>query len=347
MIFVTGTKVGPYEILSQLGAGGQGEVYKARDARLNRFVAIKVLPDNLSQNPELKSRFEREAQTLASLSHPHICPVFDVGNQDGIDFIVMEFLEGVTLAERLEKGALPLQEALTTAIEIADALDKAHRQGVTHRDVKPGNVILTKNGSKLLDFGLAKLKQTVEASSLSSLPTRAEMTADGAILGTLQYMAPEQLEGKESDARTDIFAFGAVLYEMVTGKKPFEGKSQASLIAGILEREPPSLLALQPMTPASLDHVVQKCLAKNPEGRWQTSLDLLGELKWVRETGRQAPVEVAPARSVFGERIGLIAAAAVLLIAGAAAGLLYSYRAKPNEHLLRLSIPAPDNAVFS
>ena len=228
-----GMKIGPYEILSQLGAGGQGEVYKARDGRLNRFVAIKVLAEHLSQNPELKARFEREAQTLASLSHPHICPVFDIGQHSGTDYIVMEFLEGQTLAQRLEKGPLPLDESLRIAIEIADALDKAHRQGVIHRDAKPSNVMLTKSGSKLLDFGLAKLKHSQQpAVPLSSMLIRSganaspigrrdqemPMTAHGTILGTLQYMSPEQLEGADADARSDIFAFGAVVYEMLTGR---------------------------------------------------------------------------------------------------------------------------------
>ncbi|PYS40069.1 MAG: serine/threonine protein kinase, partial [Acidobacteria bacterium] len=226
LTFDAGTTVGPYEILSHLGAGGQGEVYKARDKRLNRFVAIKVLLYSLSQNVELKTRFEREAQTLASLSHPHICPVFDVGRQDEIDYLVMEYIEGETLAEKLKNGRLPLDLALRLAIEIADALDKAHRQGIAHRDVKPSNIMLTKSGAKLLDFGLAK--RGVESNisnSVSQLPTDAGLTAHGTILGTLQYMSPEQLEGQEADARSDIFGFGATLYEMVTGAKAFEGKS--------------------------------------------------------------------------------------------------------------------------
>src|SRR5262245_36877669 len=218
MIFVTGTKVGPYEILSQLGAGGQGEVYKARDARLNRSVAIKVLPDSVSRNPELKTRFEREAQTLASLSHPHICPVFDIGRQDGIDYLVMEFIDGDTLAERLASGRLSLDQSLRIAVEIADALDKAHRQGIAHRDVKPSNIMLTKSGAKLLDFGLAKTGlESKPSGSVSQLPTNVGLTGQGTILGTLQYMSPEQIEGQEADARSDIFGFGATLYEMITG----------------------------------------------------------------------------------------------------------------------------------
>ena len=226
MSITSGTKLGPYEILSAIGAGGMGEVYKARDTRLNRTVAIKVLPSHFSDNAEMKQRFEREAQTIAGLNHPHICVLYDVGHQEGTDYLVMEYLEGQTLAQRLEKGALPLDEALKIAIEIADALDKARRQGVVHGDLKPSTVMLTKSGAKLLDFGLAKLKQeTQQTPTLSALPTNADVTAKGTILGTLQYMAPEQLEGEEADPRTDIFAFGAILYEMVAGKKAFEGKT--------------------------------------------------------------------------------------------------------------------------
>jgi serine/threonine protein kinase len=221
-----------------------GEVYKARDTRLDRTVAIKVLPSDIANDAAFRQRFEREAKTLAALSHPHICPVFDVGQQDGIDFPVMEYLEGQTLAHRLEKGALPLDQALQYAIQIADALDKAHRKGIVHRDLKPGNVMVTKSGVKLLDFGLAKLAPAARVSiaGMTDAATQsAPLTGEGTVLGTLQYMAPEQLEGKEADARTDIFAFGAVLYEMITGKKAFEGKSQASLIAAILEHNPAPL----------------------------------------------------------------------------------------------------------
>src|SRR4030095_4586801 len=213
-----GVRLGPYEVLAELGAGGMGEVYKARDTRLNRAVAIKVLPAHVASDPQLRERFEREARAVAALNHPHICALHDVGEQDGIEYLVMEYLEGQTLAERLEKGALPLDQALQYAIQIADALDKAHRQGITHRDLKPGNVILTKSGVKLLDFGLAKAAAPIASGGLSMLPTTPPgLTAQGAILGTLQYMAPEQLEGRDTDARTDIFAFGAVLHEMVTG----------------------------------------------------------------------------------------------------------------------------------
>ena len=287
-----GRRLGPYEILTAIGAGGMGEVYKARDTRLDRTVAIKVLPTHLADRSELRERFEREAKTIASLNHPHICTLHDTGHQDEIDFLVMEYVEGETLAQRLVKGSLPIQQILQYAIEISDALDKAHRKGITHRDLKPGNVMLSKSGTKLLDFGLAKLKQEVAPSIPDSqLPTlQGNITSEGTILGTLQYMAPEQVEGKQNeiDARTDIFAFGAVVYEMATGRKAFEGKTSASVMAKILEADPPSMASLQPMTPPALDRVVKKCLAKEPEKRWQAASDVCDELKWIAEGGSQA-----------------------------------------------------------
>ena len=260
-----------------------GEVYKARDTRLDRTVAIKVLPEHVASDPVLKQRFEREAKTISSLNHPHICTLHDVGSQDGVDFLVLEHLEGETLADRLRKGALPLDQALQTAIQIADALDKAHRQGITHRDLKPGNIMLTKTGAKLLDFGLAKLRPAGApgAVGLSEAPTvSSPLTGAGSILGTFQYMAPEQLEGQEADARTDIFAFGAVVYEMVTGKKAFEGKSQASLIAAIMHSEPPPISAIGEIVPSSLDRVVRTCLAKGPDERFQSAHDLKRVIEW-------------------------------------------------------------------
>jgi eukaryotic-like serine/threonine-protein kinase len=301
---LSGQRLGPYEIVSAIGAGGMGEVYRAKDTRLERIVAIKVLPAHLADRPESRERFDREARTIAGLNHPHICVLHDIGRQDGIDFLVMEYLEGETLAQRLLKGPLPLEQVLEYAIEISDALDKAHRKGVTHRDLKPGNIMLTKTGTKLLDFGLAKLKQEVAPANvqLSQLPTADDaLTAQGTIVGTLQYMAPEQLEGKEVDARTDIFAFGGVVYEMATGKRAFEGKSQASLIAKILEIDPPPIFSLQPMTPPALNRVVKKCLAKEPERRWQAASDLCDELNWIAESGSQvasAPSLPSPPRPV-------------------------------------------------
>src|SRR5713226_9455328 len=286
-----GTRLGPYEILAAIGAGGMGEVYKARDTRLDRTVAIKVLPEHLSSNPQLRERFEREARAISSLSHPHICPLYDVGHQDGVDFLVMEYLEGETLAHRIKKGPLPPEQVLQYAIQITDALDTAHKHGVIHRDLKPGNIMLTKTGAKLLDFGLAKMRVAEAAAGMTALPTQTTpLTGEGTILGTLQYMAPEQLEGKEAAAPTDIFALGAVIYEMATGLKAFTGKSQASLISAIMSAEPLAISTLQPLAPAALDHVVRTCMAKEPEARWQTAHDILLQLKWIAEAGSHAGI---------------------------------------------------------
>ena len=292
-----GAHLGPYKIEAQIGAGGMGEVYRARDTRLNRLVAIKILPPRLAGSAESRDRFEREARMIASLNHPHICTLHDVGHHGETDYLVMEFLEGETLASRLRKGPLPLEQTLLYAIQISDALDKAHRKGMTHRDLKPGNIMITKSGAKLLDFGLAKLKQSAPAAEVrvSEVPTAINtITAQGSIVGTLQYMAPEQLEGKETDARTDIFALGAVLYEMATGVKAFDGKSQASIIAKILDTDPPPMSSLQPMTPAALDRVVRTCLAKDPDKRLQSVLDLKLELEWMRDAAAE-PSELAAA----------------------------------------------------
>src|SRR5215813_6989396 len=308
-----GTKLGPYEIVAPIGAGGMGEVYKAADTRLNRTVAIKVLPAQFSDNAEMKQRFDREAQTIAALNHPHICTLYDVGRQEHADFLVMEYLEGETLAQRLTRGAMPLDEALKIAIEIADALDKAHGQGVTHRDLKPGNVMLTQSGAKLLDFGLAKLKQQPQASpTVTPRPTASDTTTPGTILGTMQYMAPEQLEGKEADARSDIFAFGALLYEMVAGKRAFDGRSQALLIASIMSADPEPLSKIQPMTPATLDYVVKRCLAKDPEQRLQTALDLVSQLQWIAEGGTESgiPAPIAARQ----RRLRLLLRAALVVV---------------------------------
>src|ERR1700736_3269627 len=350
MPILPGRRLGPYEILSAIGAGGMGEVYRAKDTRLNRIVAIKVLPSHLADSPELRERFEREARTIASLNHPHICVLHDIGQQDGVDYLVMEYLEGETLAQRLLKGPLPLELVLQYAIEISDALDKAHRKGVTHRDLKPGNIMLTKTGTKLLDFGLAKLKQEVAPANvqLSQLATADDpLTAKGTIVGTLQYMAPEQLEGKEVDARTDIFAFGAVMYEMATGKKCFEGKSQASLIAAILQIDPPSMSSLQPMTPPALDRVVKTCLAKDPDGRWQTAADITKQLKWIAEGGSQ--VGLTPTAAMKGIRsLGrstLILSLGALLFGASVASLatwnLKPAPAQPPKPVSRFTITLP------
>jgi len=307
----TVSHLGPYKILAPIGAGGMGEVYKARDERLGRIVAIKVLPEHLSIK-QSRERFRREARAISSLTHPHICALFDVGHQDGIDYLVMEYMEGETLAQKLKKGPLPLEQAFRHAIEIADALDHAHRRGVIHRDLKPGNIMLTKSGARVLDFGLAKVRTgTTEPTEL--------LSEHGTIFGTLQYMAPEQLEAKEADARTDIFAFGAVLYEMATGKKAFEGKSRASLIAAILEHEPIQISRLTPMSPRALDRVVKRCLAKDPEDRVQTARDLKSELQWVAEeelasTNRSATPTTQKRRWQIWAALGVSVVVAAVLI---------------------------------
>ena len=343
-----GTRLGPYEILSPLGAGGMGEVYKAKDTRLERTVAVKVLPQGLSGNEELRQRFDREAKTISQLSHAHICALYDVGHQDGVDYLVMEYLEGETLTDRLARGPLAIELLLRCGIEIADALDKAHRQGIVHRDLKPGNVMLTKSGVKLLDFGLAKaMAPATPVSGATSLPTivgslSPNLTSAGTILGTFQYMSPEQLEGKDADARSDIFSFGAVLYEMATGKKAFSAASQASLIAAILEHEPAPISSIAPLTPPALDRVIKKCLAKDPEERWQNAADLKSELAWIAEAGSQAGV-AAPvvAKRKSRERIAWIAFAMAALALGV---LAYAFvrRAPAPIPVVRSSILMPD-----
>jgi len=239
-----GTRLGPYEIVAAIGAGGMGEVYRARDTRLNRIVAVKVLPAHLSDRPDLRQRFEREARAIAALNHPHICALYDVGP----DYLVMEYLEGETLAARLTRGPLPLDQALPHAIAVADALALAHREPVFHRDLKPGNIMLTKVGAKLLDFGLAKFAAPVAPAGADSLTLDDPLTVDGTLLGTFPYMSPEQLEGRDADARSDIFGFGAVLYEMLTGRRAFQGKSQASILSAILTETPPPLRNLAIIT---------------------------------------------------------------------------------------------------
>jgi Tol biopolymer transport system component/predicted Ser/Thr protein kinase len=348
MAILPGKRLGPYEILSAIGAGGMGEVYKARDTRLDRTVAIKVLPTHLADRAELRERFEREAKTIASLNHPHICTLFDTGHQDDVDFLVMEYIEGETLAQRLQRGALPIQQVLQFAIEIADALDKAHRKGITHRDLKPGNIMLTKSGTKLLDFGLAKLAQeAAPVTPLSQLPTMQNaITSEGTILGTLQYMAPEQVEAKEVDARTDIFAFGAVVYEMATGKKSFEGKTSASVMAKILEVDPPSISSLQPMTPLQLDRVVKTCMAKDPDDRWQTASDLCRELKWISEGGSQASIPVAAAAPAWKMNLRWVAALAIAIAAAVGAALYVRRSAAPTSRAVRFTVEAPEKEAF-
>src|SRR5215469_3669178 len=319
MPLVSGTKLGPYEILKSLGAGGMGEVYRARDARLERTVAIKILPEHLSSNAELRARFEREARAASALNHPHICHLYDIGSQDGIAYLVMEYLDGESLADRLHKGALPLKQTLQIGVQIAEALSTAHRAGILHRDLKPANVMLTAGGAKLLDFGLAKTSPTLSGISgagvsgmTPSTPTMTiaelsspvkALTQKGTVVGTFQYMAPEVLQGAEADARSDIFSLGCVLYEMATGSKAFEGKSQLSVLTGILEKDPEPVSRVQPASPAVLDHVVKTCLEKNPDERFQTAHDVKVQLKWIAEGGTQA--DLAPARR--SSRLGWLA----------------------------------------
>jgi Tol biopolymer transport system component/tRNA A-37 threonylcarbamoyl transferase component Bud32 len=344
MPLAAGARLGPYEVLEPLGSGGMGEVYKARDPRLNRTIAIKVLTERWTDDPAMQQRFEREAKAIAALNHPHVCTLHDVGREtpDGesaIDFLVMEYLEGQTLAERLQQGEVPLAETLKIAVAIADALDKAHKQGVVHRDLKPSNVMLTRRGPKILDFGLAKSSGVLAAvaglgegaSMLPTAATAASVTTPGTILGTVQYMAPEQLEGKDADARTDIFAFGVILYEMLTGRKAFQGKSKTLLMSAILTTEPKPLANAQPMTPASIDHLVRRCLAKDPEERWQTAHDLLIQLRWIAGRGGRA---AGAGPLTMRERVLRAVRIAAVILAGALAfpAAMYLWRTQP-EHL--------------
>jgi serine/threonine protein kinase len=326
MALTSGTKLGPYEIQAQLGAGGMGEVYRAKDTRLDRTVAIKVLISHLSSSPELKQRMEREARAISALNHPNICHLYDIGASDGTDYLVMEFLEGETLADRLRKGAMPLSEVLKIGIAISDALAFAHQRGIIHRDLKPGNIMLTKAGVKLMDFGLAKSVAAGATPSSSGAPllsaarTMTEMspmsplTTAGSVIGTIQYMSPEQIEGKEADARSDVFALGGVLYEMLTGVRPFQGKSQISVASAILEQNPEPISAVQPLTPESFEYVVNTCLAKNPDERYQNAHDVALQLKWIAQSGSPT-AQLTEKKS--DNRVGL-----AWLVAGALAILL-------------------------
>ncbi len=340
-----GTRLGHYEITGALGAGGMGEVYRAIDRRLDRPVAIKILPAEYRENEQLKSRFEREAKVISSLSHPNICTIHDVGHEDGIDYLVLELLEGETVAERLLKGPLPVTQVLRYGIEIADALDKAHRQGIVHRDLKPGNIMLTKTGAKLLDFGLAK-SSSVPGFGAEDPTRHRSLTQEGTIIGTFQYMAPEQLEGREADARTDIFAFGATVYEMATGQRAFDGKSKASLIASILDRHPAPISSVQPMTPPGLDRTVQICLAKDPDDRWQSARDLSTELKWIAEGGSQAGM-AAPvvARRKRREQMWIALAAVLGMTTLLLAAMALRHKA-PGVMSIRSSIEPPPGVTY-
>ena len=339
------SRLGPYEIIAMLGAGGMGEVYEARDTRLERTVAIKI------SGVRFTERFEREARAISSLNHPHICALYDIGREDSVDFLVMEHLEGETLEARLRRGPLPIEEALRIAIQIASALDAAHRKGIIHRDLKPGNVMLTRSGAKLLDFGLAKMGGPI-ASTISEtvgITQPPPLTVEGTILGTYPYMSPEQLEGKETDARSDIFSFGAMLYEMITGRKSFEGSSTASLIAAVMSTNPPPVSTMQPMASPALDRVVRKCLAKSPDDRWQSAGDLLSELQWIIETGSNAgiPVTLAAKRRNRERLAWLAAGIAAILLVGSLVWIATHLPKEPAAAAqVHFQIPAPDKLNF-
>jgi tRNA A-37 threonylcarbamoyl transferase component Bud32 len=348
-----GTRLGPYEILSPVGAGGMGEVYKARDTRLDRSVAIKVLASRLAGDGDPRARFEREAKAISALNHPHICTLHDVGRQGDSEYLVMEYLEGESLAHRLTKGRLPLSQVYRLGAQIADALDKAHKQGIIHRDLKPGNVMLTRSGVKLLDFGLAKLRASsnddLGTTLLDALPTQHDsaepLTGRGLVIGTLPYMAPEQLEGKEADTRTDLWALGCVLYEMAAGTRAFVAGNQAALISVILSAEPQPIAQHQPLAPPDLERLIRACLAKDPDDRWQSAHDVMAELLWVgqRDSGTASGAAPVPAR--HRRRDWMAAAAAVLL--AFILGLALALRPRPGgQETTRFAVaPPPDGEM--
>jgi len=330
-----------------------GEVYRAKDTRLDRTVAIKILPEHLSQDAEARQRFDREARTLSSVNHPNICTLYDVGDENGSGYLVMEFLQGETLADRLRRGPLPIEQVMRYGMEICDGLEKAHRCGVVHRDLKPGNIMLTKTGAKLMDFGLAREAKAVSSASgmsatLASPTGSHPLTAQGAVVGTFQYMSPEQVQGSEADARSDIFALGAVLYEMITGKRAFEGKTAASAMAAVLEREPVPVSAVQPTTPPALDRLVKTCLAKDPDDRWQTAHDVRLQLKQIAEGASQASAQAmampAPRRKIGGW-LGWAAAGAMAVLAAGA--LWWGHEAGQREQaVLRMEVTPPEKLQF-
>ena len=341
MPLAANTRLGPYEIVAPLGAGGMGEVFRARDTRLDRTVAIKICTGHFTE------RFEREARAISSLNHPHICALYDIGREGTVEFLVMEYLEGESLEARLRKGPLPIEEALQIAIQIASALDAAHRRGMVHRDLKPGNVMLTKGGAKLLDFGLAKVNAPagISDTDVTQLTPHRAITVQGTILGTLQYMSPEQLEGKEADARSDIFSFGAMLYEMITGRKGFAGSSQATLIAAVMMTAPPPVSTLQPTASPALDRLVRKCLAKSPDDRWQNAGDLFSELEWILETGSEAgvPAPVAAKRRSRERMAWFAVGLAAVLLAASLVWIAVHLRNEPAlPAMARFQISIPD-----
>ena len=355
MELAAGSKLGPYEVVGLIGAGGMGEVYRARDTRLDRCVALKILPAHFSCSPELKSRFEREARTLSSVSHPHICHLYDVGSQYGTDFLVMELLDGETLAARLRKGALTSSEVLRIGMEIADALASAHRLGLVHRDLKPSNIMLTKTGAKLMDFGLAKPAVTAVTAGSGSAPSSSAetlitahspdspITSVGAIVGTVQYMSPEQLEGRDADARSDLFSFGAVLYEMATGKRAFAGKSYMAVASAILHKEPAPISTMQPTSPAGLNYIISTCLAKDPDDRFQTAHDVKLQLSWLAQPGDVVVKRDGPSRTSF-VAVGLLA---IGLLAGFGLAKFSGDSGRHTSEVLRLIVPLPAKQELS
>ena len=360
MEMVRGTRLGPYEILAPIGSGGMGDVYRGLDTRLNRQIAIKVLSATVTSDSTKRQRFEREAQAIATLSHPHICSVFDVGSQDGVEFLVMEHLDGETLDRRLLRGVLPMEDVLRYAIEIAAALDHAHRHGIVHRDLKPTNIMLTSAGAKLLDFGLARWHDARSvrwgADSEAAPPETQSLTAEGTIVGTLQYMAPEQVEGMAADARADLFAFGAIVYEMATGRKTFTGASHAGLIAAILTSDPSPMSSIDLRVPSGLERIVRKCLAKDPELRWQTARDLVDELKWIAEDGpldARAAQESVPRANQQGPRafpvwlaISILASIAVIAVS-VLAWQQFQQRPTTDSPTVQFTIAPPEGWAFN
>jgi len=353
MALTSGIRLGPYEIQTPLGAGGMGEVYRARDTRLSRTVAIKILPGHLSDSPEFKQRFEREARAISSLNHPHICHLYDIGSHDGMEFLVMEFLDGETLANRLRKGAMPLLELLRIGMQVAAALETAHGAGIVHRDLKPGNIMLTKSGAKLLDFGLAKPTLSTSGAASAPLlsaartiseanPMVSPLTTAGSVVGTIQYMSPEQIEGKDADATSDIFAFGAVLYEMATGKRAFDGKNQISIASAILERDPEAISKIKPLSPAALDYLVATCMAKDREERFQTAHDLRLQLKGIYLASSSPTAQTQHSRS---QRPVFALMGLTLLLLGAGIGYFFKPGIPPATSV-RSYIPPPAGTSF-
>ncbi len=350
-----GSRLGPYEILARIGAGGMGVVYRARDTRLKRTVAIKILQPEFFVDPRRRERLAAEARTISSLTHPNICVLYDIGQQDGTDYLVMEYLEGETLADRISRGPLSTAELLAVAAEVADALAKAHGQGILHRDLKPSNVMLTKAGAKLLDFGLAIAEANTPTRSAASADTisaldltvpQESLTAAGTLLGTTYYMSPEVLEGNKADPRSDIFAFGAVLYEMATGKRAFDGKTPATVIAAILERDPPAVTTVRPESPAALDQMIRSCLAKDPQQRWQSMHDLRIELGWVADRFKQ-PTAASHSTSKASIREKLAWGAALALFAIALLlGIAHFRNRVMSPLLVRSSILPPPGWSF-